>query len=131
MPKAQFPDYKIKLVNDLIPYINNSRTHSDEQITQVASSIKEFGFTNPVLIDAKGGIIAGHGRVMAAKKLGAYTIGTCQVSIRKRDIMRLLNDHKVSSPTLKKMAAVDALIQVKELELNKLKELQTAISRCT
>ena len=70
MPKAQFPDYKIKLVNDLIPYINNSRTHSDEQVTQVASSIKEFGFTNPVLIDAKGGIIAGHGRVMAAKKLG-------------------------------------------------------------
>tara|TARA_R110002126_G_scaffold289307_2_gene443996 strand:+ start:1342 stop:1704 length:363 start_codon:yes stop_codon:yes gene_type:complete len=64
-------------------------------------------------------------------KLGAYTIGTCQASIRKRDIMRLLNDHKVSLPTLKKMAAVDALIQVKELELNKLKELQTAISRST
>lgn len=66
----QFPDYKVKQVNDLIPYANNSRTHSDEQITQVASSIKEFGFTNPVLIDGDGGIIAGHGRVMAAKKLG-------------------------------------------------------------
>ena len=70
MPKAQFPAYKIKLVNDLIPYINNSRTHSDEQVTQVAASIKEFGFTNPVLIDGDGGIIAGHGRIMAAKKLG-------------------------------------------------------------
>lgn len=58
-----------KLV-DLIPYINNSRTHSDEQVAQVAASIKEFGFTNPVLIDADGGIIAGHGRVMAAQKLG-------------------------------------------------------------
>jgi DNA modification methylase len=64
-----FPHYK-RNVNDLIPYVNNSRTHSDEQINQIASSIKEFGFTNPVLIDSDGGIIAGHGRVMAAKKLG-------------------------------------------------------------
>ena len=55
---------------NLIPYINNSRTHSDEQVMQVASSIKEFGFTNPILIDSGGGIIAGHGRLMAAKKLG-------------------------------------------------------------
>ena len=57
-------------VGDLIPYVNNSRTHSDEQVMQVASSIKEFGFTNPILIDDDGGIIAGHGRLMAAKKLG-------------------------------------------------------------
>ena len=56
--------------DSLIPYANNSRTHSDTQISQVAASIKEFGFTNPVLIDEQGGIIAGHGRVMAAKKLG-------------------------------------------------------------
>ena len=54
---------------DLIPYVNNSRTHSDEQVAQVASSIKEFGFTNPILIDEDDGIIAGHGRIMAAKKL--------------------------------------------------------------
>ena len=53
----------------LIPYARNSRTHSDAQIAQVAASIVEFGFTNPVLIDAQGGIIAGHGRVMAARKL--------------------------------------------------------------
>lgn len=64
------PDYKSVNINDLIPYANNSRTHSDEQVNQIASSIKEFGFTNPVLIDSDGGIIAGHGRVMAAKKLG-------------------------------------------------------------
>ena len=57
-------------VGDLIPYINNSRTHSDEQVMQVASSMKEFGFTNPILIDGDGGIIAGHGRLMAAKKIG-------------------------------------------------------------
>jgi ParB-like chromosome segregation protein Spo0J len=54
----------------LIPYARNSRTHSDQQIAQVAASIREFGFTNPVLIDAEDGIIAGHGRVMAARKLG-------------------------------------------------------------
>jgi ParB-like chromosome segregation protein Spo0J len=61
--------HEIKKVSDLIPYVNNSRTHSDEQTTQIASSIKEFGFTNPVLIDELGGLIAGHGRLMAAKKL--------------------------------------------------------------
>jgi len=57
-------------VSKLIPYANNSRTHSDEQIKQVASSIKEFGFTNPILIDDENGIIAGHGRVLAAQLLG-------------------------------------------------------------
>ena len=60
--------------SDLIPYARNSRTHSDEQITQVAASITEFGFTNPVLIDADNGIIAGHGRVMAAGKLGMESV---------------------------------------------------------
>ncbi len=59
----------IKL-DKLIPYARNSRTHSDQQVAQVAASIREFGFTNPVLIDSEDGIIAGHGRVMAARKLG-------------------------------------------------------------
>lgn len=58
-----------KLTSDLIPYVNNSRTHSAEQVTQIAASIAEFGFTNPILIDEKGVIIAGHGRVQAAQKL--------------------------------------------------------------
>jgi len=57
-------------IDKLIPYARNSRTHSDAQVAQIAASIKEFGFTNPVLIDGEGGIIAGHGRVMAARKLG-------------------------------------------------------------
>ena len=56
-------------IEDLIPYARNSRTHSDEQIAQIAASIKEFGFTNPVLIDNDNGIIAGHGRVLAGRKL--------------------------------------------------------------
>jgi ParB-like chromosome segregation protein Spo0J len=57
-------------LDELIPYANNARTHSEEQVLQIASSIKEFGFNAPVLIDKDKGIIAGHGRVMAAKKLG-------------------------------------------------------------
>jgi DNA modification methylase len=57
-------------IEKLIPYARNSRTHSDEQVLQIASSIKEWGWTTPVLIDETGQIIAGHGRVMAGKKLG-------------------------------------------------------------
>lgn len=56
-------------VEKLIPYARNSRTHSDEQVAQVAASIKEFGFTNPVLVDQDGMIIAGHGRTLAAQRL--------------------------------------------------------------
>lgn len=56
-------------IESLIPYARNSRTHDDAQVAQIAASIKEFGFTSPVLVDADGGIIAGHGRVLAARKL--------------------------------------------------------------
>jgi site-specific DNA-methyltransferase (adenine-specific) len=58
----------------LIPYAKNSRTHSEAQVAQIAGSIKEFGFNNPVLIDEENGIIAGHGRVMAAQKLGLQAV---------------------------------------------------------
>jgi len=58
----------------LIPYAKNSRTHSEAQVAQIAGSIKEFGFNNPVLIDEGNGIIAGHGRVMAAQKLGLQAV---------------------------------------------------------
>lgn len=66
-------------IEDLIPYINNSRTHSDEQIAQIAASIKEFGWTNPILIDGDNGIIAGHGRVMAARKLKYKQVPTIEL----------------------------------------------------
>ncbi len=69
-----------KKIKELIPYCNNSRTHSDEQVLQIASSIKEFGFTNPVLIDGQGGIIAGHGRIMAAQKLKMEEVPTITLS---------------------------------------------------
>jgi len=65
-----------KKPSELIPYVSNSRTHSDRQIQQVASSIKEFGFTNPKLIDEKSGIIAGHGRLEAAHLLSLDEVPT-------------------------------------------------------
>lgn len=61
-------------LNGLIPYAKNSRTHSEAQVAQIAGSIKEFGFNNPVLIDEDNGIIAGHGRVLAAQKLGLQAV---------------------------------------------------------
>lgn len=57
-------------ISSIIPYARNSRTHSDEQVAQIAASIKEWGFTNPILVDVDGEIIAGHGRLLAAQKLG-------------------------------------------------------------
>jgi len=59
------PSIKKLQVADLIPYARNARTHTDAQVAQIAASIKEFGWTNPVLIDGERGIIAGHGRVLA------------------------------------------------------------------
>ena len=67
-------------IGDLIPYVNNARTHSDEQIAQIASSIKEFGWTNPILIDGENGIIAGHGRLAAARKLGYSQVPAIQLN---------------------------------------------------
>lgn len=57
-------------VEKLIPYINNAKKHSESQVTKIAASIREFGFLNPVLIDKNYNVIAGHGRILAAKKLG-------------------------------------------------------------
>lgn len=65
-----------KSTGELVPYVNNSRTHSEQQVQQVAASIKEFGFTNPILIDHDGGIIAGHGRLQAAQLLNLDEVPT-------------------------------------------------------
>ena len=69
-----FPEYKTVSVASLIPYARNSRTHSDAQVGKIAASIREFGFLNPIIVDGANGIIAGHGRVMAAQKLGLATL---------------------------------------------------------
>ena len=67
-------------VAGLIPYVNNSRKHSDEQVAQIAASIKEFGWTNPILVDGANGIIAGHGRLMAARKLGMEAVPVIELA---------------------------------------------------
>jgi len=78
MTKQEWPADSVarRKVADLIPYAKNSRTHSDEQVGQIAASIKEWGFTTPILIDPDGGIIAGHGRLLAAQKLGLDDVPT-------------------------------------------------------
>jgi len=63
-------------IEKITPYARNSRTHSDEQVAQIAASIREWGWTNPVLVDEDGGLIAGHGRLLAARKLGLTQIPT-------------------------------------------------------
>lgn len=77
---SEFPDYKEVSLDSLIPYARNSRTHSDEQVAQIAASIKEFGFLNPIIIDGDSGIIAGHGRVLAAQKLGMNSLPCIEVA---------------------------------------------------
>lgn len=78
----QKEDLKVvyRAVSELIPYARNARTHSDEQVARIAASIQEFGWTNPILIDGSKGIIAGHGRVLAARKLGLEKVPTIELS---------------------------------------------------
>lgn len=79
-PASNFPPYKPAPVDALIPYARNARTHSDTQIAQIAASIAEFGFTNPILVDGERGVIAGHGRLLAARKLGMTEVPTIELS---------------------------------------------------
>jgi ParB-like chromosome segregation protein Spo0J len=67
-------------IGDLIPYARNARTHSEAQVALIAGSIREYGFTNPVLVDGENGIIAGHGRVMAARKLGLARVPVIELA---------------------------------------------------
>ena len=76
MPAPKFPQYKTVPTDSLIPYVRNARTHSPAQVDKIAASIREFGFLNPIITDGQSGIVAGHGRVMAAQKLGLDTLPT-------------------------------------------------------
>lgn len=67
-------------VETLIPYARNARTHSDAQVAQIAASIREFGFTNPILVDGENGVIAGHGRLAAARKLGLNEVPVIELA---------------------------------------------------
>ena len=74
------PAYNRMSVATLVPYARNARTHSDAQVAQLAASIREFGFTNPILVDGERGIIAGHGRLLAARKLGLAEVPVIELS---------------------------------------------------
>src|SRR5437764_2360552 len=92
---------KIELmpVRNLRPYANNARTHTKKQLRQIAKSIEKFGFCNPVLIDDGNQIIAGHGRVEAAKLLGLDAVPTCRLSHLSEADKRayILADNKIAS----------------------------------
>ena len=70
---------KEQKIDKLIPYVNNARTHSDEKVAQIAASIREFGFCNPVLVDKENNVIAGHGRLLAARKLEMDAVPTIRL----------------------------------------------------
>jgi DNA modification methylase len=104
-------------IEKLIPYARNARTHSDEQVAQIAASIKEFGWTNPILVDGDKGIIAGHGRLAAARKLGMTEVPVIELAhltdIQKKAL--ILADNKLSLN-----AGWDnemLMLEIKELEL--------------
>lgn len=80
--KSDTPQISVqwRSVESLIPYARNARTHSDEQVAQIAASIREFGWTNPVLVDGASSIIAGHGRVLAARKLGQKQVPVIELA---------------------------------------------------
>jgi hypothetical protein len=79
MPTQNKLQVVYKEVDDLIPYARNSKIHDETNVNLIAGSIKSFGFNNPVLLDGENGIIAGHGRVLAAKKLGMKQIPTIEL----------------------------------------------------
>lgn len=77
---SRFPRYRLARVDSLVPYEKNARTHTPAQIDLLAKLITEYGWTNPVLVDGKRGVVAGHGRVLAAKKLGMDVVPTIELS---------------------------------------------------
>jgi ParB-like chromosome segregation protein Spo0J len=75
-------------IDEIVPYVNNARKHSDEQIAQIAASIRAFGWTNPILVDGYNGVIAGHGRLLAAKKLGLSEVPVIELEHMSEDEKR-------------------------------------------
>src|ERR1041384_2915843 len=85
-------------VDRLIPYARNSRTHSAAQVAEIAASIREFGWTNPILVDGSNGIIAGHGRLLAARKLGMTLVPVIELAGMTEAQKRayVIADHKLA-----------------------------------
>lgn len=110
-------------VSELIQYINNARTHSDKQITMIASSIKEFGFNNPILCDGNKGVIAGHGRLLAANKLGMDKVPVIELAHLTENQKRayILADNKLAE-----LSGWDE--EMLEIELDALQSVDVDIS---
>jgi ParB-like chromosome segregation protein Spo0J len=106
---------------ELIPYVNNARTHSDEQVAQIAASIKEFGWTNPILVDGTNGIIAGHGRLMAARKLGMDKVPVIELShlseAQKKALIIADNKLALNAEWDKELLSLE-MIELKELNFD-------------
>src|SRR5262245_26281745 len=85
-------------LDSLIPYARNARTHSDAQVAQIAASIREFGWTNPVLVDGDNGVIAGHGRLLASRKLGMLEVPVIELAGLTEEAKRayVLADNKLA-----------------------------------
>lgn len=115
-----------KATDTLRPYANNARTHSKRQIRQIADSIKTFGFTNPVLVDGKMMIVAGHGRVEAAKLLGNSEVPTIELSELSENEIRA---YIVADNELAEKAGWDESIP--EIELQHLLTLDTGLDVTT
>ena len=112
-------------VKKLIPYANNPRTHSEAQVAQIAKSIEEFGFTNPILVDTKAGILAGHGRLRAAQKLGLSKVPVLVLDRLTETQKRayILADNKLAEN-----AGWDEELLAAELEALKLEEYDLALT---
>jgi ParB-like chromosome segregation protein Spo0J len=91
-------EIKWRKISELIPYARNARIHSPEQVQQIAASIREFGFNNPILLDGDNGIIAGHGRIMGAEVLGMDPVPTIELSHLSEEQKRayVLADNKIA-----------------------------------
>jgi hypothetical protein len=111
-------EIQYKKTSDLIPYANNSRLHDDSQVAQLVKSIKEFGFTNPILLDGTDTILAGHGRLMAAEILGLKTLPTIQLA-------HLTDEQKIAYVIADNKLALNAQWnnELLALELKSLKEI--------
>lgn len=123
-------------IDDLIPYARNARTHSPEQVAKIASSIKEFGFLNPVIISKDGGILAGHGRVLAAKKLGLKSVPCVEedhlTETQKRAYILADNRLALDAGWDEEMLKLEMFDLSKEVDLNMLgfneKEISSILS---
>ena len=113
-------------IDKLVPYVNNARTHSAEQILKLRSSLREFGFVNPIIIDREFNVIAGHGRLMAAKEEGIEEVPCVFVDYLTDAQKKAYEDYRDSYDKMKKV-----LQEYFDIESNGLYETQQAIEENT